>query len=1793
MKMLTQSIVQSICKSIKYGVSNLIRIEGISTPVVYRDICLQLKAKSEICVIPKLSLQKYNEFELKKNIAWQKALADLSQGDNTSAKGAVDYQNDRSYIDWDGSITKWRNAASNTTQKTTLLLLMGTEAIPDKGGLGDFELVSPEKIAAALNGHYGKWFGDVIKANGLDVNDSDAIDAIYKKLFANTNIDLMTLSSFIDSLEGVPFHNYNELIEYICNTLCLFWNCPSIYDSKAIPKKSQLLNDPNRAADIISSAFDFMQDGNTILSAAKEKQLKDRIDTYREKHWINESAPFPESKPIFKTFNAFKYALSEYENGENLEKNRKLFSEMDYAIIYEVVGTKLKKKSPQKGRLKILGEPMPVYAKMVQHVFEESFVEHGDIPEIITVQVVGVTLSNCASDLSSTDNNSDESIKAAYSNICAYMGGILDFMQSAGFTTNSGNNVCMQYDNDCDPFSLSNYSKVSAKIRATGKNGEPCTIDFNVLANNTKYEFRWEFSPYASWKNAFAFLANIYQDNKMQFEVPEYCVCSNMGTYLSCESEEEFFAKVDRMDLENLGNKHDGLVANAFGTDKPILDRYDALMQNFKEWSIQVAENGLFNALDKLRNTVNAYNKLLAYLCEDYKNMTSSQKSLLHLMLNTFIISTSEKTMQTGEETAVIVPAYHPTMLEKIDAQNVFLRNALWEVANGIKNEKALDKEYLENVFRLATITQGPDVIYATVGNTYLPCISSWHYASVYSNVSAVDELVASSNYESVLVADDEDDETWLKKTPESNILSRNIIDYVKTFPARIDGLNLTFVSPSSMQQIVAALYTVSAVFERAGMTGTIFAKIICTDNKKNSASYLKKWLDSYFDREHSIRISTSLKYITNQGTEARDRFTSVLANTDLCFIYNILQTDGVAFDQYEQDADPDKSKFPMTFIPESSSTTAISGSRQINISNRQFRTTELNTQLAHLLGNPQSIEGKYQALSTLRLTEEKDILLDVAHENCRWVVGIDEAIDREILVKSGRSVIGFSTGEGRFGELNVTVSACDAILTDIKRLLERRLMKQFPAWEHQQLTDAASFCVDICRNMDGSKILKALNPYNFEIHSYLAYVLTLQIYGMQEKRNDYITRNLISLDSYLHWFSGGYSDLFSGKRNRPDFMLLEIPKSPENLDPNNDQLNMNITIIECKMGNRNNGYIAHAKEQLELGVSTLANAWTNNVDSVTSRYWFSQLYRTVVFSALNIADNDPSYRIIKEKVYNITYGKFKINWDAQILAFWVDENTDHIASSNIASEKLKEVAGINSLTLMETGQLYIQKMLLPIEKRETTAITYSNECAELEKQAESSKETNTTLDGSMEIESSLPVKPQTDNPTQIDEALISNDEMANDKQSLEGNNKPAIENDASAEPEEHNEDSAEQGTTSNEKNDPLKQESSDEANNKKDLNHVRFLLGEDARTGEKYYWEFGNKELNNRHLLINGNSGCGKTYCIETLLMEAVKQGVSAVVFDYTGGFANSKLDPIFKQEMGDKIVQRIVKQQKIPVNPFAKHDIQIDDDIFVPEEDADVADKIAEIFKSVYSLGDQQRSAIYSAVLNGVKAAGETMSFTAMADELQHSDSSYAKTVMSKIQTFIDFNPFTTEEKFSWGDIRDTDGMVYVIQLAGYGRDIQVLLTEILLWDIWGFCVKSGDETKPFVLVMDEAQNLSHGEKSPSAKILTEGRKFGISGWYATQFMKPQLSDDEIQRLQQAGQKLYFCPPDEGVMTVAKNIDINAQNARDWAERLKSLRKGECVTCGGMVHGNRWSKYEPRIIKVTSLQKRLNNDG
>ncbi len=371
-------------------------------------------------------------------------------------------------------------------------------------------------------------------------------------------------------------------------------------------------------------------------------------------------------------------------------------------------------------------------------------------------------------------------------------------------------------------------------------------------------------------------------------------------------------------------------------------------------------------------------------------------------------------------------------------------------------------------------------------------------------------------------------------------------------------------------------------------------------------------------------------------------------------------------------------------------------------------------------------------------------------------------------------------------------------------------------------------------------------------------------------------------------------------------------------------------------------------------------------------------------------------------------------------------------------------------------------------------------------------------------------------------------------------------------------------------------------------MEEIRALIGKDRFLNE-VYWEFGNKALANRHLLITGTSGQGKTYSIQTILYELAKYNISSVIFDYTEGFMLQQLEKAFKDALGSRISQKIVYSTGVPVNPFKRHEVDLAGQKIL-EKESDVAARLADIFVHVYDFGDQQYSAIFDAAYNGLKKYGEKMNMDIFRNELEAValQNKSAKTVLSKMSPFFHTVEFEKDPAFDWGEVLYADeAKINIVQLTLFTREMQVIITEMMLWDAWYYTKKYGSKDKPFVVVLDEAQNLSHTTKSPSASILTEGRKFGWSAWFATQSLKI-LKDDEVVRLLQAAFKLYFKPTDEEMAKIAKQLDVTGDT--NWLAALKSLKKGQCIAAGDRMKSNgKVGPSAPVITDITSFEERL----
>ncbi len=215
--------------------------------------------------------------------------------------------------------------------------------------------------------------------------------------------------------------------------------------------------------------------------------------------------------------------------------------------------------------------------------------------------------------------------------------------------------------------------------------------------------------------------------------------------------------------------------------------------------------------------------------------------------------------------------------------------------------------------------------------------------------------------------------------------------------------------------------------------------------------------------------------------------------------------------------------------------------------------------------------------------------------------------------------------------------------------------------------------------------------------------------------------------------------------------------------------------------------------------------------------------------------------------------------------------------------------------------------------------------------------------------------------------------------------------------------------------------------------------------------------------------------------------------------------------------------------------------------------------------------------------------MNFNHLKNALESIDTTHSRSILNKMNPLMDQDLFDTEKDFDWATITDREGKITVIQLTSLDRETQTIITEMLMWDAWYSLTKIGRKNRPFVVVLDEAQNLSFADKSPAQKILQEGRKYGWSAWFATQFLKGALSSDEISRVQQAAEILYFKPANEEVNSVAQMLADENVSSSNWASKIKRMQKGNCIVQGDRLLDNgKFGAVTATMVKVSSFEDR-----
>lgn len=251
-------------------------------------------------------------------------------------------------------------------------------------------------------------------------------------------------------------------------------------------------------------------------------------------------------------------------------------------------------------------------------------------------------------------------------------------------------------------------------------------------------------------------------------------------------------------------------------------------------------------------------------------------------------------------------------------------------------------------------------------------------------------------------------------------------------------------------------------------------------------------------------------------------------------------------------------------------------------------------------------------------------------------------------------------------------------------------------------------------------------------------------------------------------------------------------------------------------------------------------------------------------------------------------------------------------------------------------------------------------------------------------------------------------------------------------------------------------------------------------------------------------------------------------------------------------------------------------------------MASRVADVFSSVYTIGEVQRAALARHIEQGLSTNSQ-FGLEELLKALE-ADTSAPPTLAIKIAEFVKQKPFSLDEGSGWKQIFVGPLPAHILQLVNISKDMQRLITEFALWDFFAYATRNGNKDTPLPVVLDEVQNLDHRSDRAIDKLLREGRKFGVGMILATQTIS-QFDKEQRSRLFQCTEKLFFKPVDTELKEFAQILaEVSPLRSRDdWITQLSMLNKGECWAIGPhrIIEGKPMRR-EPVKLKITSLDAR-----
>jgi DNA phosphorothioation-dependent restriction protein DptH len=1710
----------------------------------------------------------------------------------------VDKIKNQHWIDQEDQQTYYRNATLPKNCDGLVVVLVGLNHASDQGSLSDFHLLDELRVWNLLGESYMPWLEKIRERFKLEATDSDIefFDNALHELFKVRPRRLARLAEFFDSELlpiGSQFDTLTEVIDSFYEKLP-FWDIPPILSSEKKKKN----------ADIVKRAENFISHRNFKTPIEQKKAWGKLFVAFNEDK--SEVPAILNGQQLYKNKDAYLQILHAFIFDADAEAKKSLMQTDIYPVL-EILKAAKKSSKNEKEKIKAFsGSSVDVMLQALWFTWCKFEAELQGPSFADAIKSVRIVVECFYHDLNDDPDLGRDGDGLAKELLMGCLGGLPNLFSDL--------DVRLPVDADQELLVRDHWTKIIPvsleldmdKAGSFGTSRERPHVQFRVEIEACDSEqsllcyFKWNFSQNHPERVRYSCARNVidawplHENGKLvlpAFQLPTEVMTA---LYFAADEEEANRLVSQALSAMTIINLVDDMSATLVDMDlwndlRNLISAYRVWLQSFVDDGYYFANRNYFLSVEQ------SYESFVKRVLD---RSLRGAESLLRRFYKAFLLV--DEFMQPNDAYLRSAAAWgiSPPVLELSDAQARFLRDSFPEIVaeQAVGGNSGVSFDRLMNLVEIkrplaALVVDAEKKLSADVKSFGL-----LHHLGTEpsSDISlAVQILLRDEEIE-------EDVADILRPTEDSEVVVRVLRDYQQLYPFAEDGLRILAVHVENLATVLSGVdrflrdYLKTSPsnwqpFQCEVMVYSISSSPLAVEGKL--ALWRDHVMETYREGGRSVTLS-----VGHHFAPTREKMVKLLAQErrlyDVAFLLQFLAGELVGEAEptlpFEYDFNS-ISKFPICEYPRPIQKGDIFR-RQSLLSNRRLRIQTLHADLSARLRNPGNPNREHLVFGQIDYKPWQPVV-EALHKKAQWVACIDPFVDKRLLGAgagiSHRKIVGFTSGLGAYGELNLSISTEQDTLTKLTSLVKGQLSSLMP-FEHDGDFEAmAAKVVDEAEEIIGLASLRAVVGQGEKIREVVGFAA---IHRALEKIPGATMELLLPVDSVMHWFSG--SDVI----HRPDLLQLSL------ILRDGDIPLIQATVIECKFAQKSVEHLSKASDQVHDGLSHLTQLFAPNRRDVPRvsfdrRYWWAQLHRAI--TSRSVVDLSESERQnLDSELERLAEGYYEISWKGSIFTFWVDEAcpvpvlTPLALPSGVINPCLQVPT---DFSILHVSMGYKGVMALFTKETASYSITFSGSAIRLR------PVTDLTI---LMDASSREHPPSVATASAGGTNMIGSNEDSPKGRTSDGNETAAGSSIdigakataivAAAQPEP---------IVAETRPETLVQPSAgpvlvvDMAPLDTHVPHSivttltalpsKLLIGTKSN-GDPVYWHYGHPKLANRHMLIFGASGSGKTYGIQCLLAEMAKESLHSLIVDYTDGFLPNQVESTFQEVV--KLKNNYVYTEKLPLNPFQPQKKIIDPALpAFSEKPFDVATRVASIFTSVFeSMGDQQSSVLIRVLEAGI-AEGENFSLDDILSKLRDDGSQSGESLANKLEPFVRSQPFREGVDSTWKEmLTSPEHWVNVLQLTGLARDIQKLVTEFALWNLYDYACNTGNKNRPIPVVLDEIQNLDHRSDSPIDKMLREGRKFGLSLILATQTTS-QFDQEQRDRLFQAGHKLFFKPAASEIPSFAALLSVaTGESKAVWGERLSKLEKGQCWSFGPALTSSGALKELPMLVSVTPLEDR-----